>query len=55
MTILTNQNECFFCKKPLTSDDFKLDKIEKTKNFIAHRTCVDEALIKEYLLPLVTE
>jgi len=43
-----NQNECFFCKKPLTSDDFKLDKIEKTKNFIAHRICVDKAMVNTY-------
>lgn len=34
--------ECFFCKLPLTSDDFKNDRIEETKSFIVHKTCVED-------------
>lgn len=48
-TLQPNQDECFFCKKPFTSDDFKLDKIEKTKSFIAHKVCVDQAITKYWL------
>lgn len=42
--------ECFFCKLPLTSDDFKLDRVEveETKNFIAHSDCVTKAICKNY-------
>jgi hypothetical protein len=46
------QSECFFCKLPLTSDDFKEDKIIKTKNFIAHTLCADKA-VKDYWTPKI--
>jgi hypothetical protein len=38
---------CYFCQEPLTSDDYKCDRIEKTEHFIAHRTCVDKAIWKD--------
>lgn len=44
-----DRTRCFFCDGPLTSDDFKLDRIEEVKNFIAHRKCVDDAIAKEIM------
>lgn len=44
-----DRSECFFCKEPLTSDDFKLDRIRKTKNYIAHSACVRN-ILKRYWL-----
>lgn len=53
-------SECFFCKLPFTSDDFKLDRISPLtiKNEVTgdyqitgHTSCIDKAfdsLTKEY-------
>lgn len=46
---MQNSNECFFCKEPLTSDDYKEDKVEVTASYIAHKKCVDKALAEYWL------
>lgn len=38
---------CYFCKEPLTSDDYKEDRIEKTKHFVAHSTCISKAIVDD--------
>ena len=38
---------CFYCHEPLTSNDYKLDRIVHKvglKDFVAHRTCKEKRL-----------
>ena len=34
---------CYLCKEPLTSDDFKLDKVEEVANLFVHKDCFEKA------------
>lgn len=48
-------DECYICKMPFTSDDYKCDRIETTKSgkYSAHRECVDREMLKRWFSSIV--